>query len=472
MSIQVSIEKAKRTGILNLKCTKKENILFLKSCKLMLDEVHTVDLSSNKLTKIPSECLVYNLMERLIVCDNALTSVPETILVLKLLVSLDLSRNQLKHLPTSICHLPSLEILTLNNNDIDGIPEEINLLKNLVELDVACNAITEVPHQIGDVISLRSLNLRKNLLKDVAIEISFLPLLHLDLSSNNITSIPVDFIFMNTLVHLNLEGNPLISPPMNICVRGKYHIFKYLYEKAIKEDNKLISLQDKQYNMFYKKKNTAVSPFDEFKFSNSFVAKAIRNHILNNNCLDYNKSSKRPVKRRNAFRSPTEDNHLTMKFDTRNLKNPKFNQNRKHIKTEIADVQKIDITSIQMSEDEKNMSKYRKEKFTFPPARIEKPQINERRFIQESFPSYNSTSSAIKAQTLHSSTLLKKSNNEDVLQNNKIDLSGNQLSIIDCAFIVTLPILFLAISIYTLIQLIFNRGKDTLKDIKNESSNI
>ena len=107
MSLQKSIENAKRSGILNLKCLKKENISTLKNSKLMLDEVHTVDLSSNKLSKIPNECWVYNLMERLIVCDNILNSVSDSVLVLKSLVFLDLSRNQLNHLPPSICQLPS-----------------------------------------------------------------------------------------------------------------------------------------------------------------------------------------------------------------------------------------------------------------------------------------------------------------------------------------------------------------------------
>ena len=56
MSLQKSIENAKRSGILSLKCLKKENISTLKSSKLMLDEVHIIDLSCNKLSKIPNKC--------------------------------------------------------------------------------------------------------------------------------------------------------------------------------------------------------------------------------------------------------------------------------------------------------------------------------------------------------------------------------------------------------------------------------
>ena len=63
-----------------------ENISILKNSKLPIDEVHTVDLSSNRLSKVPNECLEYNLMERLIICDNILNSVTNSILVLKLVI--------------------------------------------------------------------------------------------------------------------------------------------------------------------------------------------------------------------------------------------------------------------------------------------------------------------------------------------------------------------------------------------------
>ena len=80
----------------------------------------------------------------------------------------------------------------------------------------------------------------------MVLEISFLPLVHLDLSSNNITSIPEEFRFINTLVDLNLEGNPLSNPPNSVWERGKYHLFKYLHEKAMKEDQKLIFSEDEK----------------------------------------------------------------------------------------------------------------------------------------------------------------------------------------------------------------------------------
>ena len=471
MSLQKSIENAKRSGILNLKRLKKENISTLKNSKLMVDEVHTVDLSSNKLSKIPNECLVYSLMERLIVCDNILNSVTNSILVLKSLVFIDLSRNQLNRLPTSICQLTSLEILLLNNNQIDRIPEEINSLKNLIELDVSCNYITNIPYQIGDVISLRSLDLRKNCLKDIVIEISFLPLVHLVLSSNKIASVPIEFIFMNSLVYLNLEGNPLISPPLNICARGKYHIFRYLYEKAIKEDHKVISLQAKQHNRLYRNKNIELSTIDEFKFSNSFVATAIRKRMIDKDYIGYGSLNVNIVKRRNAFRSLTKDNDLTYKSTAKSEISPTSYEHRNKMEKETRNFGKLNNICPETSEGERNLSKFCKEKFFLPPARISKRQFNEHGNIQESITSFCTTSSVDEVLSSHLCKFNRTNNNDDDSQTNKIDMPKNEISIIEYIFIVSLPISFLVLSIYVLMQLIFNQSEKKHIDNRDDRSN-
>ena len=47
-------------------------------------------------------------------------------------------------------------------------------------------------------------------------EISFLRLVHMDLSANRITTLPVELRFMNTVVDLSLGENPLSCPPANV----------------------------------------------------------------------------------------------------------------------------------------------------------------------------------------------------------------------------------------------------------------
>uniref|UniRef100_A0A8C4LC43 Calponin-homology (CH) domain-containing protein n=1 Tax=Equus asinus TaxID=9793 RepID=A0A8C4LC43_EQUAS len=65
-------------------------------------------------------------------------------------------------------------------------------------------------------------------------ELAELPLIRLDFSCNKITTIPVCYRNLRHLQVITLENNPLQSPPAQICIKGKIHIFKYLNIQACK----------------------------------------------------------------------------------------------------------------------------------------------------------------------------------------------------------------------------------------------
>uniref|UniRef100_A0A8C3SZ44 Calponin-homology (CH) domain-containing protein n=1 Tax=Chelydra serpentina TaxID=8475 RepID=A0A8C3SZ44_CHESE len=145
--------------------------------------------------------------------------------------SLECHRNQLSSLPACLCGLP-LKVLIASNNKLGSLPEEIGQLKQLMELDVSCNEITALPQQIGQLKSLRELNIRRNYLKVLPQELVALPLVKFDFSCNKVLVIPICFRKMVQLQVLLLENNPLQSPPAQICIKGKVHIFKYLSIQA------------------------------------------------------------------------------------------------------------------------------------------------------------------------------------------------------------------------------------------------
>ncbi|NXU01599.1 LRCH3 protein, partial [Buphagus erythrorhynchus] len=100
--------------------------------------------------------------------------------------------------------------------------------------DVSCNEIQTIPPQIGNLESLRDLNVRRNNLVHLPEELAELPLIRLDFSCNKITTIPVCYRNLRHLQTIMLENNPLQSPPAQICIKGKIHIFKYLNIEACK----------------------------------------------------------------------------------------------------------------------------------------------------------------------------------------------------------------------------------------------
>uniref|UniRef100_A0A2K5D1E4 Leucine rich repeats and calponin homology domain containing 3 n=1 Tax=Aotus nancymaae TaxID=37293 RepID=A0A2K5D1E4_AOTNA len=65
-------------------------------------------------------------------------------------------------------------------------------------------------------------------------ELAELPLIRLDFSCNKITVIPVCYRNLRHLQMITLDNNPLQSPPAQICIKGKIHIFKYLNIQACK----------------------------------------------------------------------------------------------------------------------------------------------------------------------------------------------------------------------------------------------
>ncbi|XP_010020037.1 PREDICTED: leucine-rich repeat and calponin homology domain-containing protein 3, partial [Nestor notabilis] len=190
-------------------------------------------LSRNRLSELPAEACHFVSLESLNLYQNCIRYIPEAILNLQSLTFLNISRNQLSTLPVHLCSLP-LKVLIASNNKLVSIPEEIGQLRQLTELDVSCNEIQTIPPQIGNLESLRDLNVRRNNLVHLPEELAELPLIRLDFSCNKITTIPVCYRNLRHLQTIMLENNPLQSPPAQICIKGKIHIFKYLNIEACK----------------------------------------------------------------------------------------------------------------------------------------------------------------------------------------------------------------------------------------------
>ncbi|XP_029471267.1 leucine-rich repeat and calponin homology domain-containing protein 3 isoform X2 [Rhinatrema bivittatum] len=231
-SLERALEEAAVTGILNLSGRKLKD--FPRSAANQdLTDTTQADLSRNRLTEIPVEVCHYISLEILNLYQNCMRNIPETILNLQALTFLNISRNQLSTLPVHMCSLP-LKILIASNNKLVSLPEEIGHLRQLTELDVSCNEIQTIPPQVGNLESLRDFNVRRNHLVCLPEELAELPLVRLDFSCNKITTIPVCYRNLRHLQTITLDNNPLQSPPAQICIKGKIHIFKYLNIEACK----------------------------------------------------------------------------------------------------------------------------------------------------------------------------------------------------------------------------------------------
>ncbi|XP_028163615.1 leucine-rich repeat and calponin homology domain-containing protein 1 isoform X1 [Ostrinia furnacalis] len=232
-SLERILEDAYLSGELKLSGRKLRD--FPKPVKYDLSDTVVADLSKNRFSEVPDEVTTYVYLEKLLLSQNIIRSVPGTVGGLQSLTYLDLSSNQLTELPREVCQMP-LQVLLVPDNLLSTLPKEIGKMTSLAELDASNNRLTQVPMALGDCSGLRALDLSHNQLGLLPLQITYLRLEHLDVSCNCISSLPLELRNMNTLVTLNLDNNPLVSPPTTICMRGRVHIFKYLENMANKDN--------------------------------------------------------------------------------------------------------------------------------------------------------------------------------------------------------------------------------------------
>ncbi|XP_051953294.1 DISP complex protein LRCH3-like isoform X2 [Xyrauchen texanus] len=231
-SLDRALDEAAATGVLNLSGRKLKEFPRCAAGHDLTDTTRA-DLSRNRLTELPVEVCIFVSLENLNLYQNCLRSLPESLINLQSLTYLNISRNQLSTLPAHLCQLP-LKVLIACNNKLVSLPEDLAKLRQLTELDVSCNEIQTLPPQIGQLEALRDLNIRRNHLIRLPPELAELPLVWLDFSCNKVTTIPVCYRNLRHLQSIILDNNPLQSPPAQICIKGKIHIFKYLNMEACK----------------------------------------------------------------------------------------------------------------------------------------------------------------------------------------------------------------------------------------------
>ncbi|XP_049332323.1 leucine-rich repeat and calponin homology domain-containing protein 2 isoform X1 [Astyanax mexicanus] len=237
-SLERALEDAVCSGILNISGRKLREYPGL---SYDLTDTTQADLSKNRFGEIPPEVCMFAPLESLNLYHNCIKMIPEAIVNLQMLTYLNISRNQLSILPKFLFNLP-LRVLVVSNNKLVSVPDEIGKAKDLMELDISCNEIQVLPAQMGKLLALRELNIRRNCLQVLPDELSDLPLIRLDFSCNKITEIPPSYRKLSQLQHIILDNNPMQSPPAQICLKGKIHIFKFLNMQACRLDKKPDSL--------------------------------------------------------------------------------------------------------------------------------------------------------------------------------------------------------------------------------------
>jgi len=165
-------------------------------------------------------------------------SLPNSIAYLNNIKSLDISKNSFAgSLPKSLFSLTSLEYLYLNYNQFSGsISEDIGVFSALTELDLSNNDFNgKIPSSINFLQNLEWMSLANNKLSGDFPNIEKLKyLIYLDISSNDVRSMPTSLKTLPYLAYINVTKNNNLVGELNlgkeaeeclmdtskVCVRG------------------------------------------------------------------------------------------------------------------------------------------------------------------------------------------------------------------------------------------------------------
>lgn len=197
---------------------------------LIGDFLKNLQIYNNKRCKQKEIIIEFNIkkfknLRKLVIHRGNIDIFPFEITTLKYLQELDLSSNNLEIIPEEIKNLQKLHTLILSLNPLRIFPNEIQSLKNLRKIDLTGTILIEIP-SLASFKKLVHLNLSSNYLKSLPGDITELTSLeYLNVSSNLLESLPEDLAKLTSLEYLNLKTNPLESLPEDIT---KLTSLKYL----------------------------------------------------------------------------------------------------------------------------------------------------------------------------------------------------------------------------------------------------
>uniref|UniRef100_A0A8C1ZL38 P53-induced death domain protein 1 n=1 Tax=Cyprinus carpio TaxID=7962 RepID=A0A8C1ZL38_CYPCA len=166
------------------------------------------------LSSLPDSVSSLSLLVHLDLSFNRLSSLPPCLLSLSHLSELLLCHNQLTGLPEGLGALASLRRVSLLGNRLVALPRGVGLLCRLEELDVSFNQLERLPDELGQLQDLQKLELSNNRLRALPETLGSLrSLRQLVIQSNDLRTVPECLLSLPLLDKLDTRNNPLGRPP-------------------------------------------------------------------------------------------------------------------------------------------------------------------------------------------------------------------------------------------------------------------
>jgi Leucine-rich repeat (LRR) protein len=207
--IKEAIEKAKGSGELNLQLlnlkTLTHDVATMTSLRELRMDCNPIDFEQFHLPRHLTGLKVLSLrtcqlsllpqfletlldLETLVLEDNSLQLLMDSMIRLRRLVTLDLSKNRLFQLVNFFNNFTVLKVLNLDHNRLEALPTGIGHLRSLHTLRASSNLLRTLPNELTIMKSLRVLTVDRNNLSRVPDGLGVLTLETLKLSYNRYVS--------------------------------------------------------------------------------------------------------------------------------------------------------------------------------------------------------------------------------------------------------------------------------------------
>ncbi|XP_075899858.1 volume-regulated anion channel subunit LRRC8C isoform X2 [Nelusetta ayraudi] len=192
VKLQAFSSLKKLTGVTSLELVGCE-LERIPSAVFSLSNLQELDLRDNKLTTV-EEILSLQHCRRLATLrlwHNKITYIPEHVSKLHSLETLDVSWNKLHKLPSRLFYCTKLRHLDVSHNQLTSLPPEVGILQGLQFFSAAFNSLETLPEELFSCKRLKTLALGNNCLSFISPRVANLAqLVRLEVKGNRLESLP------------------------------------------------------------------------------------------------------------------------------------------------------------------------------------------------------------------------------------------------------------------------------------------
>jgi len=195
---------------------------------------------------------------------------------------LSVADNQLLRLSHHFATLTSLRLLRVSGNNLKKLPAEIGNLQSLTYMDACHNSINKLPAEIGACTNLRHLNISFNRIPAFPNALGNLEeLTYFAFDTNLIRRLPLDFRKLRQLTRLQLGGNDLKDPPIEIVKEGIGAILEYMDKFWVATRTNVLDLSGMDLRGVPAEVNQVLTNLTELDLQNNLLKKIELDQIRN-----------------------------------------------------------------------------------------------------------------------------------------------------------------------------------------------